>query len=444
MCARQIILFATLIVATGHAQSQPGQPAVKTTTSGVIIDVSVVDNNGQPVLDLLPADFQLIEEGKQQRLVSVSLVNGGAARALAERPPATVNVGRTEAVAPGVPAPVTAVTSAPTVTAILFDKLSPEARPSARLAAHQYLSTLSSPRDYAGIFVADLSLITFQPFTNDSESLRRAIDRLAATAPANIDSEYFKSPRAAALDPNQPPTAGAESRTPGWVTAAERNRRLAEMDMVERMLAEMELRMEQGYRQMLAEYSGQASIAGLRSVIEGLRTLEGRKSVVYFTESLSVTSQQKAKFETLIGEANRANVTFYPVDALGLRVHSEQAKLSRNVTVAGSQGLGDTQRDPGPWTKELERQEQLLASGPSAVLGRLAKETGGFLIENTNNLAAGVARMQQERTTYYLLGYEPTNAIADGKFRRVTVKVNRRNVTVRARPGYLAVPLERQ
>jgi VWFA-related protein len=444
MSARPIILFATLIAATGQTQPQPERPAVRTTTSGVIIDVSVVDSKGQPVLDLQPADFQLSEEGKSQRLVSVTLVKGGAARALADRPGATATADRNESVPSDVAAPLAGTTSAPTVTAILFDKLSPETRPSARLAAHEYLSTLSSPGDYVGIFLADLNLVTFHPFTTDVKSLRRAIDRLAATAPANIDSEQFRSRRASALDPNQPPTAGAESGSPGWVTAAERNRRVAEMDMVEKMMAMMELRMEQGYRQMLAEYSGQASIAGLRSIIEGLRALEGRKSVVYFTESLSITSQQKGKFETLIGEANRANVTFYPVDALGLRVHSEEAKLSRNVTLAGAQGIGDSQRDPGPWTKELERQEQLLVSRLTAVLDRLAKETGGFLIENTNNLAAGVARMQQERTTYYLLGYEPTNATADGKFRRVTVKVNRRNVIVRARPGYLAVPLERQ
>jgi Ca-activated chloride channel family protein len=72
------------------------------------------------------------------------------------------------------------------------------------------------------------------------------------------------------------------------------------------------------------------------------------------------------------------------------------------------------------------------------VLGRLAKETGGFLLDNTNNLAAGAARMQQERTTYYLLGYQPANTAADGKFRRVSVKVKRPRVTVKARPGYVA------
>ena len=143
-------------------------------------------------------------------------------------------------------------------------------------------------------------------------------------------------------------------------------------------------------------------------------------------------------FEDLIGEANRANVTFYPVDAMGLRAHSDESKLSRNVTLAGAQGLGDAQRESGGWTKELERQEQLLSSRPGAALGRLAKETGGFLLENTNDLSAGVARMHQERTTYYLLGYQPTNAVMDGKFRRVAVKVKRPKVSVRARPGYLA------
>lgn len=442
MRARHIILFATLITAVGHAQSQA--PPVRSNTAGVLIDVSVVDGKGQPVLDLTTSDFGLSEDGRPQPLLSVTLVKGGVARPLTDRAAATVAPERSPETAANVSAPSDNTKPSPTVTAILFDKLSPDSRPSARLAAHQYLSTLSSPADYVGIFLADLNLVTFHAFSNDAGSLRRAIERLAATAPANIDSEYFRSRRAAALDPNQSPTASAEARSPGFVTAAERNRRLAEMDMVERKFSEMELRMEQGYRQMLAEYSGQASIAGLRSLIEGLRALEGRKSIVYFTDNLSITSQQKAKFETLIGEANRANVTFYPVDALGLRVHSEEAKLSRNVTVAGSQGIGDTPRDPGGWTKELERQEQLLASRPTAILGRLAKETGGFLIENTNNLAAGVARMQQERTTYYLLGYQPANAVMDGKYRRVTVKVNRRNVTVRARPGYLAVPLERR
>jgi VWFA-related protein len=198
------------------------------------------------------------------------------------------------------------------------------------------------------------------------------------------------------------------------------------------------LRMQESYGQFLAEYGGQSALAGLRAIVSSLAALTGRKSILYFCEDLPITSRLKPKFDALIGEANRANITVYPVDALGLRVHSTEAAVNRNVTLAGAQGLGDASRGDGPYTKELERQEQILSSRPTAALGRLAKETGGFLLDNTNDLGAGVARMQQERTTYYLLGYQPTNVALDATFRKVSVKVKRSRVTVKARPGYTA------
>ena len=64
----------------------------------------------------------------------------------------------------------------------------------------------------------------------------------------------------------------------------------------------------------------------------------------------------KPKFDALIGEANRGNNHVYPVDAAGLRVHSKEAELSRNVAVAGAKGIGDEEREKGAWTKDLENQ----------------------------------------------------------------------------------------
>jgi VWFA-related protein len=81
----------------------------------------------------------------------------------------------------------------------------------------------------------------------------------------------------------------------------------------------------------------------------------------------------------------------------------------------------------------------MLTSRPTAVLGRLAKETGGFLLENTNDLGAGAARLKVERTTYYLLAYQSTNAALDRTFRKIGVKVKRSKVTFRARSGYVAI-----
>jgi VWFA-related protein len=189
---------------------------------------------------------------------------------------------------------------------------------------------------------------------------------------------------------------------------------------------------------MLAELEGDAALAGLRTAVQAMTVMPGRKSILYFTEALPITARLKSHFDALIGEANRANITIYPVDAVGLRVHSKEAEVGRNVNLAGAQGIGDAQRDRGAWTKDLEKQEELMSSRPAAALGRLANETGGFLIDNTNDLGKGVARLQVERTVYYLLGYQPTNATQDGRFRKVTVKVKRGNYTVRARPGYVA------
>lgn len=206
----------------------------------------------------------------------------------------------------------------------------------------------------------------------------------------------------------------------------------------EKYLTQLALRMEEGYSRFLNEYEGDASLTGLRTTIAALAPLPGRKSIVYFTEELPITSRLKSRFDALIGEANRGNITIYPVDAAGLRIHSKELETAQGVKLSGDQGIGDARRSDGAWTKDLEQQEQNLSSRPAAVLGRLASETGGFMIDNTNDLGKGVARMQVERTTYYLLGYQPTNTAADGKFRKVSVKVRRGKYTVRARPGYAA------
>ena len=432
------VFVATLASQFGHAQ--PQQPPVRTTTAGVLIDVTVIDNKGQPVLDLDPADFEVSEDGKRQQLVSVTLVNGGMAKPVGGTPSGRAATGQVAAP----PGDAPASKNTPTLTAILFDKLSPDAMPYAVRAALEYVSTLVPPDDYAAVFVGDVNLRTFQPFTSNQAQLRQAIERVAATAIANLRPEQRRAGDLfiQQLDPNTPPTASAE--TPGgFASIAERENMLKAMEAHDRPRYEMTrmvMRMESGYQQFLAEYEGHSSTAGLRAVVDGLTLLQARKSILYFTETLSVTDRIKPKFEEIIEHANRANITFYPVDAAGLRLHSEEAELSRNVSLAGAQGIGDARRDDGAWTKELERQEQLLISRPAAALGRLAKDTGGFVIENTNNLGAGVARMQQERTTYYLLGYQPTNTTMDGKFRRVSIKVKRSKVSVRARPGFLAVP----
>ena len=424
-----------------HAQAQ--QPTVRTSTAGVLIDVTVLDKDGRPVTDLSALEFEISENGKPQQIVSATLVRGGVPQRLpagtgtaAGSPPVA---GAADPAAGANPPPGPAI---PTVTAILFDSLSAEARPFALRAAGQFVSTLASANEYAAVFQSGLALTTVQPFTNRTADLRAAIERIALTAPGNLspqDARKQSIERSAGLDAETPVTAGAEYGQ-GWTTLAEHEQRLygPSMDPSEKLLTQLEQRMKEGYMRFLTEYEGEASISGMRAAVAALAPMPGRKSILFFTEELPITSRLKSRFEALIGEANRANVSFYTVDAAGLRVHSQDALTKQGIDLAGAQGTGDARRPEGAWTKDLEKQEEALSSRPASVLGRLANDTSGFFVDNTNDLGKGVARMQVERTTYYLLGYQPTNTAADGKFRKVSVKVKRGKYTVRARPGYTA------
>src|SRR4029078_7453749 len=58
---------------------------------------------------------------------------------------------------------------------------------------------------------------------------------------------------------------------------------------------------------------------------------------------------------------------------------------------------------------------------------------------DTNDLAAKFHLINEDRRVYYLLSYTPRNPDFHGEYRRITVRVKRPDVVVRARRGYLAV-----
>jgi len=60
-------------------------------------------------------------------------------------------------------------------------------------------------------------------------------------------------------------------------------------------------------------------------------------------------------------------------------------------------------------------------------------------IRNENNFGRALDVIQRDAGTYYVLGYTPTNQKFDGKYRTISVSVQRPGVKVRARRGYLAI-----
>ena len=144
---------------------------------------------------------------------------------------------------------------------------------------------------------------------------------------------------------------------------------------------------------------------------------------------------------SVIDAANRANVSIYPMDAMGLRTDSSIRQTSDEMMAQARTTLN---RNPMRETNKamsaaMERNEDLLRMDPHAGLGQLAEETGGFLIANTNDLRTGFERIETDMRNYYMLTYVPSNEDFDGKFRQIAVKVKRPGLTVHSRRGYFAV-----
>ena len=459
-CARGASALALLFGVSGSAFSQPGQrpsapddkPPFRAIATAVVADVVVRDAKGAPVLDLKPDDFELFEDDVRQTIGQVTLATPGVhVERGSKRPdvrPSPTAASPADATAAGIS------DQSPTVVAMVFHRMSPEARGLSYEAALQYLESPARAHDFAGVFLIDQTLETLHTYTNDREAIRAALRKAAARASTGYSRAIPAAGGTADRDPRLSPTASAESPgrpagEPGYLPIPLRNRG----DTASWKLEQMRMRMEEEFMVMARDQQGLATTDGLIALVGSLGELPGRKTVVFLAEGLSIPPAAQARFEHVIELANRHNVSLYTMDAAGLRVHSEQAATGRAIGSLAVAGLGRAMpgdnenvspdssegNQKGAQTKQLEKNEFVLREDPRATLGRLATETGGFFIENTNDLAGAFRRIDADRRFHYLLTYSPTNAAQDSTFRRITVKVKRRNVDVRARTGYYAV-----
>jgi VWFA-related protein len=127
------------------------------------------------------------------------------------------------------------------------------------------------------------------------------------------------------------------------------------------------------------------------------------------------------RLRELTQDANRSNVTFYPVYARGL--------------VAFDAPIG-------PDRPPSLRQDAANLKARQDSLRFLADDTDGISVINTNNIDGALRRIVDDLSSYYLMGYYTTNTRLDGRFRSISVRVKRPGVTVRARKGYRGLTSE--
>jgi VWFA-related protein len=145
----------------------------------------------------------------------------------------------------------------------------------------------------------------------------------------------------------------------------------------------------------------------------------------------SIDFQQR--FRDLLTTASRANVSFYTVNIGGLRTPMPSVRRRPSMSLCSPQNTECIKND------EMIDQMLVRLETPSpTTLRELSDNTDGMAIFNTNDLGAGFRRIADDLSAYYLLGYASTNSRADGRFRRIEVRVNKPGLNISARKGYLA------
>ena len=405
LCASACIYVAALglaFPAPGLGQARGAPPVatkratmIRRKVSEVLADFVVVNRGGQVVLGLKPQEINVFDNGIRQRIESLRFVAH------------SVRLRARNWQAIGARAPK-AQPPAANLTAIVFDPIDNAGEPLARRAAVQLVADDLAANNYLAVFRRNHQLTLLQPFTNNPAALDRAISEAATRATVQIHyqrqvDEYRAMLAAFSGVGRGGPPISATTRAaglPNWLGASMPV--VANISML-------------GAMQSAAEVSAKAAgiwrtrseMADLRRLVKMLAPYQGRKSVVIFTERLYVRNGLRFIFRALIQDANRATVSFYPVDVAGLSIRPDLSALAaalRGPTYGVERGA--------PAEPDVR---DAVSGSQTVLLSELAASTGGAAVTDTNDPAHFMNRIAEQSTEHYELAFTPRRGVAPGR-----------------------------
>ncbi len=382
----------------------------------VNVDVYVSDKKGNRIHGLAVDDFELFEDGRPVQITNFySVADGRPAReqlSTLERPQEEISSGR--------PEPEVEVPEDQRLHLIVYiDNLHirPFNRNKVMAKVRTFLNT-KMPKDSQVMLVTfERSLKVRHPFTRDLNEIVEATYELEELSAFTVQRETERD------------------------------------NIIKRILRTENAFEAESHADFYAKsvYNDvEMSIRGMREMVSTLAGLSGRKALLYVSDGLEMragedlfqlAAQEHAelqnrgsislqanrydagrRYQVLTAHANANRVTFYTLEAAGLRSHS-------SLSAERSGGVSTIEVD---FTYQLNRQETLLM---------LADDTGGLATINTNNFAGALDAMAKDFNSYYSLGYLPSHS-GDGRFHRIEVKVRKKGLEVRHRDGYRDKSLE--
>ena len=414
-------------LSAGGAQTPQQRPVFR--SGAIFVNVDAYPRKDGKIVDTLTkTDFEIFEDGKPQAVEEFEFVRVGPSTPDEERrDPRSIEDSDREAADPR-----------NRVFVVYLDVYSVTLEGSrfARGPIIEFLSRSIGPKDLYGVMTPDMpaSAITFARRT---ETLEAELRNYWGWGEGNRTTTFAREPAEARLSM----CTGIRSTTgDSLMTAYRKDKTFRSLEQMVARLGNLRderkhiLYISEGWRLTPAAPPGASpsktpSIPtigvgpGGKLVMGSSGSMSGEPDRAWCnTQALTLFGiDYEQRFRALADWATQMNVAFYPIDVGGLRTYN----------VPASQALGGWN-----FPAAAEAYRQAIVDRLN-MLQDLASATDGRAVVNTNDLAGGVRRISDDLSAYYLLGYYSNNTAADGKFRRIDVKVRTPGVKVSARRGYL-------
>jgi VWFA-related protein len=417
--------------------------AVKIRSTEVLVDAVVVDHRNRLIGDLTAQDFEIYEDGVPQRLDSFRVIRGGLEKPglIADRksPKGSDVQPNGESKSPAMQSTL------PNLTILLLDYSTTkfENQKLIQKASIKFVEERLQPKDFMAVFILGSGLRLLTDFTNDKPKLIEALKKtdLAGSAMAydratlNSNIEAGQSPLMQFQESGIGSTPSGQDATAAAAALASRLQSLGTA-IIAQHVASLDVALRSG----LDRRQSLGVLSAIRAIAAGVKTIEGRKTLMLFSEGFVVGPSVEDELHSVTALANRSQLAVYCVESQGLETRELRGDLVPRDDLSTTLQNPQDNKIPRGGETGFDRARQAGGDLRESALRYISNATGGFLIHNTNDLSVGLDRIDQEMRSYYLLSYRPKDDRLDGRFRQIRVSVKKPELTVRARSGYYAMP----
>ncbi len=186
-----------------------------------------------------------------------------------------------------------------------------------------------------------------------------------------------------------------------------------------------------GYTPDESEYNDintDRELFALRAMAKSLEKITEKKSLLYFSGGIQRSGiENQASLRSAINEAVRANLAIYSVDTRGLQA----------ISPLGDASTGSL-RGTGAYSGGALTNNMNANLATQEVMATLSTDTGGKAFFDSNDFAPAFAQVERDTSAYYAIGFHSSNPARDGKYRKLTIKIDRPGVKLEYRSGYYA------